>query len=83
MKHLASTVKRLQEEISGVNKDKEGTVNTPCWKNKCSHDDEDIGKVEGDFETHYTCNGKSSEDDSSPSDAEGKTPWCTHVHSIN
>ena len=70
-------MKRLQEEISGLNKDKKGTVNTPCWKNKCSHDDEDIGKVEGDFKTHYTRNGKSSEDDNLPSDAEGKTPWCT------
>ena len=72
MRDLASTVKRLQEEISGLKK--EGSVNAPCRKNKCPRDDGDIDEVEHDSETHHTRDGESSEDDIVPSDAKGNTP---------
>ena len=74
VKDLASTVKSVQEEISGLKKDKEGTVNTPRWKNKCSRDDGDIDEVEPDFKAHRTRYGKSSEDDNVLSNAKGNTP---------
>ena len=74
VKDRASTVKSLQEEISGLKKDKEGTVDAPRQRNKCSRDDGDIDELQPDFKTHHTCDGESSEDDNVPSDAEGNTP---------
>ena len=75
VKDLASTVKSLQEEISRlIKKDREGTVDTPHWKNKYSCHDKDIGEVVPNFKIHHTCDGKSSEDDSMLSSAEGNTP---------
>ena len=74
VKDLASTVKNLQEEIAGLKKDKEGAASALRPKNKHSRDDEDVADSESDPETHRTCDGKSSEDESVPSDAEGNTP---------
>ena len=42
VKDLASMMKNLQEEISGLKKDKEGVASAPQPKNKCPHDDEDV-----------------------------------------
>ena len=72
IKDLASTVKSLQEEISGLKK--EGTVDAPCQKNKRSRDDGDVNEAERDSKTHHTHDGESSEDDNVPSDAKGNTP---------
>ena len=81
VKDLASTVKSLQEEVSGLKKDKEGAASAPQPKNKCPCDDEDIADSESNPETHHTRDGDSSEDKSVPSDAEGNTPQ--GVRSIN
>ena len=59
VKDLASTAKNLQEEISGLKKDKEEAVSAPRWKKKCSHDNEDVGELESDTETYHTRNGYS------------------------
>ena len=74
VKDLASTVKSLQEEVSGLKKDKEGAASAPQPKIKCPCDDEDITDSESNPETHHTRDGDSSEDKSVPSDAEGNTP---------
>ena len=69
VKDLASTVKNLQEEITGLKKDNEGAASAPRPKNKCPCDDEDIANSESDPKTHRTPDGESSEDKSVPSDA--------------
>ena len=74
VKDLSTTVKNLQEEISEIRKDKEGTGDAPHRKNKRPRDDEDAGKSEADAETPCARDGELSEDDSGLSDAEGNTP---------
>ena len=75
VKDLASTVKSLQQEVSGLKKDREGAASAPRPKNKRPRDDEDVADSESDAETHRTRDGESSEDESVvPSDAEGNTP---------
>ena len=75
MKDLASTVKSLQQEVSGLKKDREGAARAPRPKNKHPRDDEDVADSKSDAETHRTRDGESSEDESVvPSDTEGNTP---------
>ena len=75
VKDLASTVRNLQEEVSGLKRDKENAVDASRRKNKRPRDDEDVGESENNAETHHACDGKSSEEDSGTSDTEaGNTP---------
>ena len=73
VKDLASTVKNLQEEISGIKKDKKGAADT-CRRNKRPHDDKDTDKLEPNTEAHHAHDGESNEDDSGTSDVESNTP---------
>ena len=68
VKNRASTVKNLQDKISGLKRDKEGAVSAPQSKNKCPRDDEDIADSESNTETHRTHDGQPAEDKSVPSD---------------
>ena len=61
VKDLTSTVRNLQEEVSGLNRDKENALDASQQKSKCPGDDEDIGELENIAETHHACDGQSSE----------------------
>ena len=54
VKDLAFIVKNLQQEISGLKKDKEGVASAPRCKKKHPCDDEEVEISESDTETHCT-----------------------------
>ena len=71
---LASTVKNLQGELSELKKDRDGTADDSRRKSKRPRDDEDAHGSESDTENSCARDGKVSENDSDPGDAEDNTP---------
>ena len=63
-------MRNLQEEVSGLKRDKENAVDASQQKNKRPRDDKHVGESENNAKTHHAHNGESSEEDSGTSDTE-------------